>query len=1134
MGSNVSVLLHADTPVPNSVITTQHKVRASSNFGGSSGDVVVRCPKIRVMAAEKVKQLLRGSRAAKVAWAAKRASPLSAEESPVLVVADCAAPGALTTSRTYVPVLNAILDYAEAHRKARAAPADAPSGSKVVCPIGIEFDPTLCLGDRLNRSEARAACTEYCKLFFTHLIDALENVGKEVPVIVGGVVAPPRLSILYLDVRSCRLDDTTGPWLASSLIMRAVRRARPYALVSARANAAGSSEDGFMSYFSPDVKADMVWASLQHVLLAHNNMSIQGVEAVLENLLADDAMHDVLLQQQGVDAKALKSKEVIRALTHDRLFPRQDSQLLPHLYLVDVRYNQYSDAELQRLQGKTPASVRDESARRPITGTAPPSQVPVPTPGLAPLRQPREVRSGVADVSPTEYGHQPDADSHRYSAYFYARPTVSQAQHSSHSGAQAYMKLSNDASIREVWDGHNGAAPDAIFASNPSSSATSSPVLSAAMSQLSMATTSTESDHLWAKKASAATPPPPSTDARERREAAAPARAPLRTPSPPLTPRGELRKAQPVHQPSGIQVRSRQASPASSQQAYLTNMDAAATSPTSATQQQTAMPTSPRVLSARHPTHSPYRVDVVEPQQVYEVLTIQPPASAREAPAAATPSHPTAPRQSVPTAPSQGSSTVARACCLSELKREESKLDDAEMEVQKLLLHQHRHLHPHSQHHSWQRSNSGGHNPGSSGADDEPWLDEVYTQSHGRSTSPELGAGSRRRFYDIPALAPPEQPFAASAARVTPTMWETGLRKRHESPAQVVSRRASPTSSRRRRRTIYDGVQPRVNSQRHVGNERLARAEYEAATAAEARAREWLREHAEQRGTAGLSSGRGDPVSARQHPACHPSPSQRLESGMKWGRHSPLSKLLSPSPAPQRPAEASSLTPAKANGAWASTRRRRVHQNHHAGAAALSGTAQDSSAWWSHHPSTTASAITPAKRRLSTAESPHIVPRETVASRLRKVTSHRQRHFSEMEERENTYCARNWQPRTTFRTASVTGAMCASRAHPFEMAAVLQEQKQCTPADPHRGSDSSAYSAAMMMETSLLRRGDTAPQQEWSSPVHGTSRDRSVIPMSVPSHQSWYSAAATSTPKYNKNGAELVHVKLRTRARAAY
>ncbi|CAC22623.1 conserved hypothetical protein [Leishmania major strain Friedlin] len=1077
MGSNVSVLLHADTPVPNSVIMTQQKVRASPNVG-SGGDVVVRCPKIRVTAAEKVKHCLRSSGSA---CAAKRASPLSAEESPILVVADCAAPGAFTTSRTYVPVLNAILDDMEARRTARAAAADAQNSGKAVCPIGIEFDPTLYLGDRLNRSEARAACTEYCKLFFTHLIDALENVGKEVSVIAGGVVAPPRLSILYLDVRSCGLDDTTGPWLASSLIMRAVRRTRPYALVSARANAAGSSEDGFLSYFSPDVKADMVWASLQHVLMAHNNMSLQGVEAVLENLLADDATHDVLLQQQGVDAKALKSREVIRALTQDRLFPRQDSQLLPHLYLVDVRYNQYSDAELQRLQGRTP-----------------------------------------------------DADNHRYAAYSYARPPVSQAQHSSHSGAQAHMKLSNDAAIREVWDGHKGAAPDAISASNPSSSATSSSVLSAAMSQLSVTTTSTEADPLWAKKASAATPPPPSTDAQERREVAAPVHTPLPTPSPPLTPRGELRMAQPVHQPSGIQVRSHQASPASSQQAYLTKMVAAATSPTLATQQQTAMPTSPRVLSARHPTHSPYRVDVVEPPQVYKVLATQPPNSAREAPAAATSSHPTARRQSVPTAPSQGSSTVARACCLSELEREEGKLADAEVEVQSLLLHQHRHLHPHSQHHSWQRSNGGGHNPSSSGADDEPWLDEVYTQSHGRGTSPEVGAGSRRRFYSIPALAPPGPPFASSAARVTPTMWEAASRKRHESPAQVASRQASPTSSRRRRRTIYDGVQPRVNSQRHVGNERLARAEYEAATAAEARAREWLREHAEQRGTAGLRSGRGDPVSARQHPACDPSPSQRVECGRKWGRHSPLTELSSHSPAPQRPAAASSLTPTKANGAWASTHRRRVHQNHHAGAAAMPGTEQDSPAWRSHHPSTTASAITPAKRHLSTAEPPHIVPRGTVTSRLRKVTSHRQRHFSEMEEREDTYCARNWQPRTTFRTASVTAAMRAPRAHPLEMAAVLQEQKQRTSTEPHCDSDSSVYSAAMMMETSPLRSGDRVPRREWSSPVQRTSRGRSVVPMSVPSQQSRCSATATSTPKCNENGAELVHVKLRTRARAAY
>lgn len=106
--------------------------------------------------------------------------------------------------------------------------------------------------------------------------------------------------------------------------------------------------------------------------------------------------------------------------------------------------------------------------------------------------------------------------------------------------------------------------------------------------------------------------------------------------------------------------------------------------------------------------------------------------------------------------------------------------------------------------------------------------------------------------------------------------------------------------------------------------------------------------------------------------------------------------------------------------------------------------------------------------------------------------------------------------------------MRTPRANPLEMAAVLQEQKQRTSADPHRDSDSSAYSAAMMMETSPLRRGDTAPQREWKSSVHATSRDRSVVPMFVSSHHSPYGAADASTPKYNEKGVELVHKKLRT------
>ncbi|GET85685.1 hypothetical protein, conserved [Leishmania tarentolae] len=1146
MGNDVSLLLHADASVPDSVIATQRKVyaRPSSSSGGG-GRAVLRCPKICAMAAEKATHLSSGNGPANTPHAATRTSTRATEESPILLMADCAAPDAFTTPRVYVPVLNAILDYVEVHSKARTPLADTRSGGKAVCPIGIEFDSTLCLGNRLRESEARTACTRYCKLFLTHLIDALEKVGKGTLVVEAGVGVPPRLSILYLDARSCQLDDTTGQWLASSLIMDAVRRARPYALVCAGAKAVSNGEDGFMSYFSPGVKADMMWASLQHVLLAHNAMSLQGVKAVLESLLADDAMHNALLRQQGVDAKVHKSKEVMKAVTQDRLFPRPDSQLLPQLYLVDVRDNQYSDAEVQRLQSTTPDSVRGDSVRDAVTATKAPPHVPVPTTGLVPLRQSREMGSGGAGVSPIEYDHQTDANSGRYSAQCYARPSVPQGQRSKHNSTQEYMKRSSEISVRDVWDGHDGATPDGISASKPYTPVTSSPAPSVTKSTLSTVTSSTASNSQWAKKASAATPPPSGRNQRGPREVTAPAHAPFQTLSSPLTSRSELRKAQSAHQPSGVQTRPRQASHASSQQTDLPKMGVAAiaierasgglvighttslssslsprsethsTTPVSApltseTQQQTERPTSRRVLSSRHRKSSPYRPDVVETQRAYTVPKAQPPESATEAAraaaAAATSSYPTASRQRVSPPTSQGPSCVAPACHLSKLERGESDLDVAEMEGHGLLLPQ--------------RGNGDCHSPRAGGADDEPWLDEVHTQSHSRGTSPELTTASRRRFYDIAALAPPEPPFATSAAQVTPTMWKAALCKRHESPAQVASRRrTSSTSSRGRRRTAYSGVQPRVNSQRHVGNERLARAEYEAATAAEEQAREWRRMHVEQRATAGLSSGRGKLVSARRHPTCHPSPSQHVEMGMTWGRNSPLSELSSPFPAPQRPAAASSSTPTEANSSWASAPRRSTRQSYHTGATAMPCTAHDSPAPLCHEPSTTASAIlSTAKRRLSTAAPPLLLPRETLTSRLRESTGRRHRYLTDVEARENAICAKNGQPRTCVRMACATAALREPWAHPLELAATRQKQKGRTSADSYCGSLGSVYSSVIMREPSPLRRGDTAPQRKASSPAHVQG--------------SRYSSAATSTPECNENDVELVHMKLRTRARA--
>ncbi|XQJ24454.1 hypothetical protein NXY56_000344 [Leishmania guyanensis] len=1189
MGNNVSVLLQDNAPVPSIVVSTQHEVRASSDLGNgdggasepnqpsllSVGSVVERCPTIRVMATNKAHELLGGSGSASVTreamWSPPPSPSLSAEEQPVLLVEDCAAPDTFTSSSTYVPVLNAIFAYVEEHRKVCPAPADAQRGSsssRAVCPIGIEFDPTLYLGERLSRSETRADFAEYCELFFTHLIIALESAAKRAqadaspatmstpsytraaPGVGTAEGVPPRLAILHLDARSCGLDDTTGPWLASSLIMRAVRRTRPYAIVSARASVAGGGEDGFMSYFSPGVKADMMWASLQHVLLTHNSMSLQGIKAVLENLLAEDAMHDVLLQQQGIDVKAQKSMEVMRAVTQGCLFPRQTSQLLPELYLVDVRHNQYSDAEVLMFQQIIRDSAKDESARTQGTGTALPSEMPAPTPGPAPSasssstvfadtaavppQQSPEGSSSASHVSPTEYS-QADTDNYHNAAHSYVQsPLLQEQQHtaaeqtsatptgtptvalavnqtrwpgknppqcyvlqtprSKHDDTYGYANLPGEVSSGQLGNSRDGAAPEASFASNPSRSITPSQVFSLA--------------------------------------------------TPPLTPRGELRKAQPGHRPSGIRVRSRQLSPESSRRSDLTKVDVSATaidkvpdglvmsrsarilrslsphselrvkapvetSSTPATQQQTSTPQSPGVLNTRTPASSPHRVDTEVLQRTYKVLKAQLSEGASKAPVAATPSQSTTRRQRMPTPRSP------------RLNCGKAELGGAEVELQNLPLHQHHRPSLHLQHHLWQRGTRGDHSPSSGRAEDELWIDEVYTQSHGRGTSPDLGTSSRRRYYGIPALAPPVPPFASSA-RAPTAMLAAGLRKCRETPPQVASRWASPASARRWLRTTYEDIKRRVISPRHLHKERLEMAQYEAAAAAETRAREWMRKCSVQLSSSGLNSESSHSVSAPQHPVRQPSPSLQVESGVTCGEHPSLSDLLSPSPVPQRPAAelgveaeaTSSVRPTDLNGESASAHTSSAHEKPHADAATTPSAEQDSPALQYHRPSTEAPMTTiPTKFRLSTALPPHIAPRGTVTSQLRKVIKQRQRRFSEVEEHENTYHARNWQPQTKHRPTSVTAAMRAPWAQPEEMAAVLYDQKR------------------RAIANSL--RGDAAPQRGWDPSVHSASRNESLALAPAQVQGLWKPATVVSTPAYTEHGREPVHMKLRTRGRAA-
>ncbi|KAG5507915.1 hypothetical protein JIQ42_07209 [Leishmania sp. Namibia] len=117
--------------------------------------------------------------------------------------------------------------------------------------------------------------------------------------------------------------------------------------------------------------------------------------------------------------------------------------------------------------------------------------------------------------------------------------------------------------------------------------------------------------------------------------------------------------------------------------------------------------------------------------------------------------------------------------------------------------------------------------------------------------------------------------------------------------------------------------------------------------------------------------------------------------------------------------------------------------------------------------------------------------------------------------------------------AHVTVAMRAPWAQPLEMAAARQEQKRCASIGYPRSSRSTAHREPMMAATAPLRRGDTAPQREWTSPARGASSDESLVPTAAHNQGSGHPAAA-STPEYDENGIELVHMKLRTRARAAF
>ncbi|KAK7198510.1 hypothetical protein NESM_000812500 [Novymonas esmeraldas] len=1342
MGSDVSVLFQADAPVPSIVVSTQHEVRANPGAGGGApppcGAVVERCPVIRVMAAHKAQQVLGGAAAAAVTPGATALAPhrtpppppsLSAtarQPPPVLLVRDCTAPGALAKSNMYVPVLNGVLAHVAEHcNDDGGGGGGGDVASSAVCPLGVDFDPSLGLGDRLTTAAARTTCAECCKLFFTHLVGALEHVGEER--VAGAVAAPqsPRLSLLYLDARSCRLDDVTGAWLAATLIMRAVRRTRPYALVATRTREGGGGSGGggnFMSLFSPDVRADMMWASLQHILLTHNIMSLAGVKVVLEAFLAEDAMHDVLLQQQGVNPKALKSQEVLAAVTQERLFPRHGSQLLPQLYLVDVRHNSYDDDEVQAvLQTMAPARHDDDGGRGQSADATTPPDTPVSSPAMAPSLSPsaaaplptltpapvqqqqqqqqRETSSAVPDVSPTEYG-EADADSHRYFTQGYAQPPLQpeqehappmppspskqqeqQQQMATSAAATTTTAVAEESEMPLISPVNNSLPPspqnneaapqptpyttataaavpppppaaapvwreqvhrDRVAAAPPAATgeprplpATNSPPTPSAASSLStqqqeeqlqphtpappqtqpsthssvhryvrlpdeVSTSRTRDGDAAAEPAVATTPTSSSTSTAVRSSTApaqhqpqpphdtphtAPQPLPSSLPPPPQQPQQPLQlhpqlpsQPHPQQKPaaSRIKVHSRQASPViqrrqSPQPATATTTataaaaaaaapvpsglvmsrtarharsvsprsDGRAATPLTARQLQRHQQQQERGTGAGADAVSPTRVGAVELQRAYRVLSAQRPDSARRRPwDNGTPlvSRPNTPQQRTSAPQSPGPSSIARAMRLrpeldgdeddeeereatdnhSEAGGEEETLDPLLLQPRRYPVTRSAPRTPQQQQHSRHRSHR------SDRVQEEPWLDDAYTLSHGRGTSPELlllsggGSGQRRR-YEIAALAPPEALFAASAARVAPTREEGAARRRHDSPAEAAAARRAAARSphqQRRRSSAYDGVSARVHSQRHVGNERLARAEYEAATAAEAKARARTHARAAQRAAAAAAvTGGRDAASSRQA-----SPSLRVAGEVHSGRSSaspPASEPPSPSPTPQRPGAvvvvaAATATPAAAVLDTTSASAHTGSERH--------GLASDSAA---------AAAV--GRPRLSTAGPPHAAPRSTTTSQLRRVTSQRQRRFSEVEEHENAFYTRNRQPRRRFRTATVTATMRAPWALPLEVEEMAKEQQQ-QQQQQRRGSATLTVQSAR----SPMQRGDTVPQQQQQQQQQ--QQRGSGVEAGQAAHHRWSGAlvGATRAParEVNDNGVELVHPKLRTRIRA--
>lgn len=1159
MGSDVSVVLHPEAAVPDVVITTQRKA-STSPAGWRAPTVVRRCPAVRVLQASAAEKLAGGSSASTMTSTAD----LHPLDQPVLLIRNCAELDAFTKSRTYLPVLRAI--HAHLEERDRQAASKSKSGvsgsssshnhkstfSRPVCPIGLIFDSSLALGGRLTTNESRAACAQNLKLFFVHLIAALEYVQESddaghtkwpsspgVQALREGSAGSasasqsPRLSLLYLDLRASAMDDAVTRWFATSVILRAVRRARPFMLVSARGRAAGvgatgvagnnyingsgSSSSGneagggdtFLNYYSPDVKADMIWASLQHILLTENSaITPEGARVVLEELLTTDATREVMLRQQGVDPKAQRAQAVATALTSDRLAPCPNSQLLPQLYLVDILRQPVGSAQTQKEAEKTTKSS---------------------TEGLSPSTQLEStVRSAKADLS-----------------------TAASTPSAAAAAAAVAASIPPSPQLRPP---------------QPTARTTNSTPAPATQNAATVTATTTAVNNSVAEEAANHQPlkPHPSIDGEPGKQEKQP-----QSPRQKERPRNTAAPSRPLPQ-----LLRRQ----SSRMTSLSDLPATITlktAPVSARKGRDAAKAQPAAPAQR----------VVRMSKRTSWVSTGPSPSHCSDPGVTPP-----PPSFTPRAEAHGRQPLELDRDAAEAKEEEERLADAEVDLQNHSAHETQ---------AYQTSHHGQQN------DEEPWLDHAYPIKHGShqdSARPQRSStvhhrngvintprSARRRSFDIAALDSPEEPYVTAAAKVPPTMWEEGVRKRHETPAEVAARRERRSASAHASRSRFHGsfsttargsgglrhgadadVQPRTGNQRSGDSVAAAKAAYEAATLAEQRAQQRRqRQHREQilrsdqvpvRGASLRVE--GEVQSVHDTPFFPPTKADIDVDGGDVGNSSP-------SPAPNRPNGVhtpSSLT------------------NTPLGRAA--GTANGGDG---------APQPTYSKRRLSTAVPPAIDPRTTTTSQLRAVTNHRRRRASEVTAEISEYYAATSTPRRDFRGAAVMAAMSSRQPTREEVAAVQAAQfaandRRQSLGSGYRGDSRRPTGVGVGMNTytpmntstsndvsnpamkaQLRAQGVVSPsktrfsvqqqqQQRWTPACQRTngqsapeqrgnkedSNDSSFVPSLSPWGTADYQGSVTRQDEWdrvspdgtaaevNENGVQLVHQVLRTQHRTRY